>query len=380
MPVAEGAAHLAFDQVQTLFKEGIIPSPVETEAKLSNVIHRGLNCGPVGESNILSINFGNESPELALVVVEAATESFMSFWVKSKQNPLALEYYNEQIETIEAEIGKLLVQRAEIHTKEGLGANRTNNSAGIQQMRQMEYSYFQARSVREGLQDRVESTMSAIEADNTYMPSMSQSGARDGLMGMKANWNEAQLELARLQMSYQDSSVYISRQLEYVEKTWLLFKEARDDFIDDMNIELDMARAKESSLGEALAEYQEGLSKFPELEKAIASLDLKINTRTDLLEAVQIKRGEVRLKAESDQRISNITRLNQPAVDDRITGNKKFIYLILAGGLAFVLGLVVALLVDAQDHRIFDRRQAESALDLPVLGVISASKASSRKR
>ena len=41
--------------------------------------------------------------------------------------------------------------------------------------------------------------------------------------------------------------------------------------------------------------------------------------------------------------------------------------------LAVVLGLVVALLVDAQDHRIFDRRQAESRLEVPVLGAISAT-------
>ncbi len=43
----------------------------------------------------------------------------------------------------------------------------------------------------------------------------------------------------------------------------------------------------------------------------------------------------------------------------------------LAGILAVALGLVVALVVDAQDHRIFDRRQAENMLEVPVLGAIS---------
>jgi len=104
----------------------------------------------------------------------------------------------------------------------------------------------------------------------------------------------------------------------------------------------------------------------------VESLDLQISTRQDLMETLQIKRGEVRLKAGSDQRISSLLLLNTPTLSMRVGGSKKFLYIGIAIVFAFTLGLIVAIFVDNQDHRIYDSRQAAQVLDVPVLGAVSA--------
>jgi capsular polysaccharide biosynthesis protein len=55
----------------------------------------------------------------------------------------------------------------------------------------------------------------------------------------------------------------------------------------------------------------------------------------------------------------------------RVAGSKKFLYLMLASMFAVALGFLSALFFENQDHRIYDRRQAEQALEIPVLGAIS---------
>ncbi len=101
---------------------------------------------------------------------------------------------------------------------------------------------------------------------------------------------------------------------------------------------------------------------------------MRIDTQRDLLETLQMKRGEVRLSAESDLRISNITKLDKPTLSSSIAGGRKFIYVILAGILGLALGLVAAMFIENQDHRIYDSRQAAKLLGLPVLGSVSQIK------
>lgn len=374
IPVAEGAAELAYDEVMEIAGRSEGRVKVQTREGLRDLILRGLNCGVIGESNILSIEFSHFDQMIAYEVVNAVTESFLEYWVSSRQNPRALEYYTEQIATVEAEIGDLLSQRADIYDREGIRAMRSNNSAGIQLMRQMEYSYFQSRSDRVAAEERYNEVVNAIDKDKDYLPSLAHAADHSGLVGLRSEWEKAVLDLSRLKTTYTDSATVVRRQREFVQDAWNLFVNARDDFVNDIRSDLMVAVAKEQSLLSALMEYQSDLSAYPILEKQVSSIDVQITTRQELLEALLLKWGEVRLKAESDQRISNITQLNEPSVNYQVSGGKKIIYLVMASVFALMLGLVVALLVDVQDHRIFDRTQAEQALEVPVLGVITATK------
>ena len=113
------------------------------------------------------------------------------------------------------------------------------------------------------------------------------------------------------------------------------------------------------------------MAEYPEIARQIKSIDVTIETQMDLLELMQTKRGEVRLKSATDSRVSNIVPLNKPTISGFVIGSKKAIYLSLATIFGLVLGLIAALFIDSQDHRIFDKYQVQEYLELPVLGSIS---------
>jgi len=371
IPVAEKAAAMLMESIPKLKADDPLFTTVNSEQDLRDLILKNISCGQVGESNILAINFSHRNPDLALLVVGAVTKSYIEYSVESHQNVKAVEYYTEQIKILQAEIDDLLAQRVTVHDEAGMTAFQTNNSAGIYQMRNLEFSYYKAQSVRQGLEDQYQTLVKAIELDPNYVPSI---GLTDkiNVNQAKSALDAARLELAKMRMTYNDSSRFVLRQEEYVEVARQQFENERQGMVTDLNIELDIAEAEEASLAESLEKYRQELTAYPDVERRVAAIDLKIATQKELLEAVEIKRGEIRLKAEGDQRISNITPLNQPTIGFMVGSGKKIIYLIFTVIIGIVLGLVVALLVDSQDHRIFDRHQAEVALEIPVLGAISS--------
>lgn len=380
IPVATKAAVALFDSLPQYREHDRGLGEIKTRDDLRDVILEHVECGQVGESNLLSIRYSHVSADFALAVVGALTSAYIQYNIEKGQNAAAIGYYAEQIAETQDEIDALMAQRLAVYDSAGLNAGKTNNEAGVQQMRSLESTYYKAVSRRMGLEERYRGVVDAIALNSDYMPSLTSSGKDDNLVVARAAYDKALLELARLRTSYQDSSQFVIRQMEYVAEARRIYHEVRGNMVSDVKIDLDMAIAEEQGLRESLEKYKADLLAYPALEKELYSIDLQIEAKKDLLESLQVKRGEVRLKVQGDERISNITRLNVPSIELGVGGGKKFLYLFVAALFALALGVIVALLLDMQDHRIYDRHQAEVALQLPVLGAVSPSRTVSEKR
>lgn len=377
-PVAIKAAYSLMDSLEVL--RAIDPrfEAVTGTEEIKGAILGGVRCSQVAESNILSINFSDENPRFALMVVAAVTRAYVEYNAESKNNEGATQYYSEQVDQLQREIDDLMGKRARVYEDGGLSSFQINNTSSIQYMRQMEYNYLNSRALRVGLEQRIESIKELIREDKYYVPPIA-GNTNTVMVGSIEDFNKARLDLEKLRMSYNDSSLFVVRQQEYVEKTEVVFLRDRDMFVHNLEVELDEAVRHESSLLAAFNDYRSQIMLYPEIERQISSLDIEIGAQRKLLEALQVKRGEVRIKAESDLRVSNIIPLNVPTLVVGIGQGKKTIYLFLAAFMALILGLVGALFVDINDHKIYNRRQAEDLLEIPVLGSISDLQATARK-
>jgi uncharacterized protein involved in exopolysaccharide biosynthesis len=152
-----------------------------------------------------------------------------------------------------------------------------------------------------------------------------------------------------------------------------VLKTERKYYISELEIELAEVEGQEEALREAVEEQTKSLVDYPRVQRLLTSYNLQVESRRDLLEGLQFKRGEVRLKASGDQRISNLVMLSGPTINNKIGGSKKILYIGVAFIFAFILGLIIAIFIDNQDHRIYNRRQASQVLDVPVLGTLSSS-------
>lgn len=378
IPVAEKAALALVDSLPALHVKAPSLVHIETLDDLRSALLKGVSCNQVGESNILSIGFSSRSPEFALMAAGAMTQAYIAYSAESKHNPQALDYYTEQINVVLGDVETLLAARAAVYENGGLAAFKQNSVEGINHMRQMEYLYLKTKSDRMVIEDRISEIKQKIRENPDYAPTVRGTNNLS-MADALSNFNEAKLQLAELRLSYNDSSVFVTRHLEYMEGVRKIFHDERDNFIANLEVELAETRKQEQEEYLAVEGYRKAILEFPEMESRINNIDIQLESLRDLLETLEMKRGEIRVKSESDLRISSIVPLNRPSIGTAIGGGKKFIYLVLASIIGVTLGLVVALFIDVNDHRIYDRRQAQEFLNLPVLGAISQVEASARK-
>lgn len=373
MPVAELAAEVLWDSTLILEQEDQEFVGFANRKQLRIELMNGIDAGQVGESNILEIEFTHLNSFFALLAVDAMTDAYIIFNMKNQQNTHALDYYTEQIEDLQSEIDSLMSMRADIFTEAGYTNLNSNSTAGIGHIKSMEYKYFTTKSDRVGLEARIRSIKSIIKINDEFVPALTL-GENQTILNNRSTLDKARIKLAELRSSYTEESVWVQRQVELVAFAKSQLITARDAFVQDLEIELDGILEMEKSLESSVAIQKADLVGYPEVERQVSSLNMRIDTQRDLLETLQMKRGEVRLSAESDLRISNITKLDKPTLISAVAGGRKFIYVILAGILGLALGLVAAMFVENQDHRIYDSRQAAKLLGLPVLGSVSQIK------
>lgn len=377
IPVAEKAAAALMDSLPSLRAEAPALAGVRSRGQLRDVLLGGVDCNQVGESSILAIIFRHADASFALRAVGALTDAYLAYNVESQQNREAVTYYNEQIAAVEAEVDSLMRLRAAIRDKAGYTALAANASAAVGHLFALQDELAKLRSQREGIEAKLAGVLAAIAADPDYLPAF-RTGQSTILVALKDRLDSAKAKLAELKVQYQDGSEWVLRQEQLVAAARHEFRRERDNYLEDLRIDLAEASQAETAYRQSVDAQKTILSDFPEIESRVEALDLRISMQRELAKSLQMKLGEVRMKAGSDHRISNILRLNEPAIESMVARGKKALYLGLACLFAVVLGLIGALFVDNQDHRLYDRHRLESALEVPVLASVSDSSLAKR--
>jgi uncharacterized protein involved in exopolysaccharide biosynthesis len=367
IPVAQLAATMLEDSLEIFRKEDVLLAELAEGNKLVKRLIKSVDCGQIGESNVLHLNFSHPSARFALAGVEALASGFLRYNVERQQNPSAVAYYSDQINSVQTEIDSLLVLSSQVMSQSGLVSFTNAAQNTVLHIRTLEQQLFKARSGRRGIQSRLEQLNRTIQNDGNFIPSDDRFGT------MKNTLNQLVSELAELRAKYKDDSVWVQRQLGLISEARQVLKTERKYYISELEIELAEVEGQEEALREAVEEQTKSLVDYPRVQRLLTSYNLQVESRRDLLEGLQFKRGEVRLKASGDQRISNLVMLSGPTINNKIGGSKKILYIGVAFIFAFILGLIIAIFIDNQDHRIYNRRQASQVLDVPVLGTLSSS-------
>lgn len=373
LPVAELAAEAMYDTVQTMLAHDTTFPDFETVYDIKNSLIGEVDCMQVGESNILSISYSHSDPRYALIAVKHVMESYMNFSIQRLKNQPAVDYYTDQIDNLHVAIDTFFQRRADIINEAGIAALTNNASGAVVHIQDLQNVMFKVRSERKALEARLRSIEAAILTDPSYIPS-SIEGQDSFSPTFKIRLDRLATELAELRSKFKEGSGHLVIKERELAEIWKELDHERSLFILDLRVLIDEIVEKENSLVSSIMEQEELLEGFPDINRRLQALDVQIRSQLDLLEALELKRGEVKLSAGADMRVSNIVPLDEPFIKAAVVGSKKSLYLVLAGFLAVFLGLIAGWFIDNQDHRIFDRVQAAQALDVPVLGSISSDR------
>jgi len=377
LPVAAKAADALLDSVSRLVVTYPEFAKIRHHEDLRDLLIEGINCSQVGESTIMKISYKHTRAEFALMAVDAWTDAFIEFNTETQQNPRAIGFYNDQIAAVEAELDSLIQQKVTILGETDQAMFDAQGGARAYQIWGLEQEYVRVHSRRLGIETRLQGLREMVAADPDYIPT-GVSGGDLVLSELRRKLDQLNAELAELLVQYQEESEWVRRHKQLIVRARAELHAERDDRLAELALELEELKTTENSLKEVVDDQARRLASFPNIQQRIQVLELQIDAKRNLLQGLQIKRGEARVKAMADFRISNIVILDEPTLDSWVAGGKKFLYLFLACGFALILGFIAAMFVDNQDHRFLDQRQAEQFLEVPVLGSISSPKTKDR--
>ncbi len=370
IPVAERAAHAIIDSVPEVAAGYASLEGINGEQALRDLLLENVNCSQVGESNILRIAYSHPSADFSLMATRALTDAYIAQNLEIRQNKTAVSYYNEQIRQVEADLDSVLTARADLMGNVGYAAFNENGPAVASQISMLERDYFDTRAERVALESRYFMVLEAIEKEPDFIPAL-RSGKNPDLLHLKRVLDAQRVELAELRQKHLEDSEWVRRQHSLIAETEQLMRRERAKSVEEMRITYLEMQNEENDLALAVEQQKQALALFPAVQKRISSLDIAISTQMDLMEILQTKRGEVRLKAASDKRVSNIIMLDKPSIDMIIGGGKRAVYLTLASIFGLALGVIAALFVDRGDHRLYNKQQVQEYLGVPVLGSIT---------
>ena len=371
IPVATIAAEQIQDSLRTLIRRDPNLDGLGRKRKLIKYIQENLDVSVMGESNIFDIQFGSPNVDFSLLAVEAVRDAFMHYSVFAVKNSRAVEYYEEQIHVVRGQIDSLLALRAAIHQETGYVSLEDDLRYETGQLAMLRKEHFDAIADRTYLEAKVRQLRQARRENPGFFPVSEKEMESLPLNSAKQRVDRYRDELNTMLSTYPESSVQIQRQREKVERAEEILQTALDDYLRGFEVLLQAAVQLENVRREQIAEMEASLQGAPDAYHRISLVDTELSTKSQLLESMQVKSGEVRLNEMADERVSRLIKLTEPEIVMVGTGGKMFAYFALVSVFGFLFSIVVAFAIDRQDHRLYTPRSVEEHLEVPILGVIS---------
>ncbi len=372
VPVARLAATALEDSVEVIVSldEGAYES-LSNPGELAGFLQSGLDISPVGESSILSMRFGSPNARLSLMAVEACRDAFLNYSIRATKNDQAIEYYSEQVRHVRNEIDSLLVMRAEIISSAGYTSIKENLRLEAATMADLRSQWFSEMADVQYLESKAASIRRARKENPDYFPNPDKDHSGSILIEAKSEVEQYRLDLTELRAKFTDDHIEVKRLIEQLLAAERLLDREIEAYIQGFEVDADAHAAKAAMIQDQIDSMHTVLVLAPEIERRVGLLDTETNAMKELLEDLQIKRGEVQMIQQADERINMIIKLNEPGIEAFVSGSRRIAYFAIISLFGIVFAVIVAFIIDYQDHRVYSPEKLESELGVPVLGSVS---------
>ncbi len=372
LPVARLAAESLRDSLDviTALDEGRY-ADLEKPGKLVEFLMDNLSAEPVGESTILELRFSAPSTRLSLMCLRAIQNVFLKYSMTATRKRSALSYYDEQVQQVSNDIDSLLALRSDLVRRAGFSyvEQDLKNLTALQAERLDDLS--KAKVARRELEALARELRAAQERDPLFVPVPDKDHTSAAMMNAKERVDLLRSKLIELRGKYTDDNLAVRRVRERLAQEEEGLRREVEAFIRNIEVEAATARAKEQAIRDELAGLQLKLDKAPEIDRRVSLIDNEVASKQRLLRELQVKRGEVQINAEADERVNIAIKLTEPEIERVISGSRKIVYFLLISMMALVFALVVAFILDYQDHRLYSPDKLGETLGTPILGTIT---------
>jgi len=368
VPVAQRAGRTLVDSLGVL--QAIDPDYAELaeeEARLEFILDR-LDISRVAESNLMDIQVTSPYERVSLMVNRAVQTAFLDYSANTVGRDQAVAYYEEQMALLQDNIDSLLAVRQAIAMEAGLGDPLIDgrNIASLQAS--LQGDVYDLRSQIAFRESELNQLRAAAAGNTDFLPLNTVS---PNLAGQRARLDEALAELARLRADHPEQSPPVQRQVEQVALLRSTLQASVQDYIRVQEMDLAALRTQLEVVEGQLAEVKRAVRELPYVQRRITLIDTQVTAKSQVLREFQRKLGDVTLSAAADERVNRLLKVTEPEIVSVVSPVRRYLYMGLLAIAGLVAGLLVALLVDRMDSRIYNVSRLGEAVDAPVLGAVT---------
>ncbi|MGA7424365.1 MAG: Wzz/FepE/Etk N-terminal domain-containing protein [Candidatus Sulfotelmatobacter sp.] len=359
-------------------------------AKAAKRLQSDLKIEVVRKSNVISVSYTADDPQLAARVLSALGDAYLKKNVAVHRPPGQFEFFDQETQAYGKNLADAESKLKTFSSQEGGVAPQMARDITLQKLSEFRASLQQTRADIAGTEERIRALeKQAGSTPQRLTTSASQTDDAQVLQGLKATLMTLELKRTELLTKYQptyalvqevDKEIADAKASIVTEEDRPIRQETtdRNPTYNWINEELAKAKADYSGLQARAAATQAIVSNY---EAKAEELDQKGLVQQDLLRTMktdeenylmyQRKREEARMTNALDQtRILNVAIAEQP-IAPTLPSNSPWTALVVGLMLAVIVSLGTAFGLDYMDTSFRTPEEVVSELNVPVLGTIS---------
>jgi uncharacterized protein involved in exopolysaccharide biosynthesis len=337
---------------------------------------RRVDASVVGESNVVAMSYQDRNPDNAVEVTDAILQAYMEY----RRSEYTLQYPKEFFETEIARVTKDLDEwsrkREEYLSATGtsdLKTEVTNNSAFMNgqnaALAEVERDIAQHRAVLQGMKDYL---ASGEDVDKIPFAASVNSGNDNVITDLKRKLVDARVRYRAMEQVYVPQSRELTEAREQLENLQSMLSSELRSRVILAETELRSLEAKRDQTHASMGETRSRMASYPAREARLYDVDTKIEALRknyqDLTEASA--RAKISKATSPDVTVD----LLNPAGKAYPKNTRDYVRLALAPIFSLIVGLGLAFFLDGLDATLKNPREAEEALELPVLASLTEQK------
>jgi uncharacterized protein involved in exopolysaccharide biosynthesis len=335
---------------------------------------RHVDAKVVEKSNVLAMSYESLDREAAREVTGAIIQAYMNY----RKSAYTLAYPKEFFDGELARVG----QELDMWTQRREAYMRATQTADIDVQGQQDAEFVRNQNLELAKVDQdLAQKRSAIQSMTTWndavggddVPYLTEgTGADNVIVQLKTRLSEAKTKLHAMEAVYVPTSNELAQQRAEVDNLTKAVASEVNNRIRAQRAEVSNLEARRGEILRAMGEGKSRLSTYPERQARMLEYTTRIEALQRQYEDVSRSAGVAKIqKATSpDWTVALLTPPSNPYPKNQ----RDYVRLALAPIFSLIVGLGLAFFIDGLDATLKNPREAEAALELPVLATLNEQK------
>ncbi len=325
-------------------------------------------------SNVIDISFEDTEPERAAWFANALTNAYISYNAQVHGSGEAEDFLKERIEETRARMDSLERVLNAYRAATGLVAHGKQEDLMYEKYRSADQQLVHAREQVEVLAEKIQRLRQLHSAGDALVIPTAEMDGHPSVRLLYTRVTELRLQRNALSEKYQTDHRVVADLDKQIAGVQTELVAEVDRLLALESERLNSLRQEERVLGRSVAAVKSDMKALPEKERVLNELQLASDNARRVYSLLVMRREEMSVEKATDRRLSRITVISPAGVPDEPISPRPVRNMILSVILGTMAGLAGGLVREYFNGTFKAPHEVAHALDVPVLGVISAEK------